>query len=329
MAYTRYGSQLKGYTRSVTSTKPRIPYATPKTRAQKNAEYYASIRAANAAKAPAQAQQANQQIANQLKAAQDAANAANRIRFTQALQEQKYAATRMREQFDIAGRGLATMGQAATANIRVGAQRTAAASRQQMMSSGLSGTTAVAAAGRRVGEEENRALLGVQEMRQQAMTGLASQRAGMEMQVGQARTGLLSSFQEQGPNLGMYAGLLQQGGTFPGTGVSTAGAGAGPMPPGAGGTDLPTSLAGQIQNSPLLQQPNLSGMRKQAQFYATGGSRPGTSSLAKAGLAKEWSQVEDFDPASRIFQATAGNPSPNFFQSTRKVASGTSGRFIY
>ncbi len=324
MAATRYGSQLKSFRLSTTS---RRPATLPKTRAQKNAEYYASIRAANAAKAPAQAQQANQQLANQLKAAQDAANAANRIRFGQALQEQKYAATRMREQFDIAKRGLSTMGQAATANIRVGAQRTAAASRQQMMSSGLSGTTAVAAAGRRVGEEENRAMLGVQEMQQQAMTGLASQQAGLEFQTGQARTGLLSSFQEQGPNLGMYAGLLQQGGAFPGTGVSTPGAG--PMPPGAGGTDLPTSLAGQIQNSPFLQQPNLSGMRQQAQFYATGGSRPGTSSLAKAGLAKEWGQVEDFDPASRIFQATAGNPSPNFFQSTRKVASGTSGRFIY
>jgi len=52
---------------------------------------------------------------------------------------------------------------------------------------------------------------------QQSMqrAGLQERRAGAEFQAGQARVGLYGAKADVGPDLGMYAGLLQQAGTAP------------------------------------------------------------------------------------------------------------------
>lgn len=151
-------------------------------------------------------------IQSQLSAAQARANQANEQRFQRALAESRAAADRMRAQFGAARASLAQVGKTAEADIGRGAERSLAQQQQALIGSGLAGTTIQSAVARGVEEDRTRAMGRVQEGRQTALAGLATQQAGFEAQAGRDLTGLMAAKSDRGPDLGMFAGLLQQAG---------------------------------------------------------------------------------------------------------------------
>lgn len=169
---------------------------------------------------------AQEKIMKQLQAAQDQARQATEQRYQQALATSRAAADRMRARFGTARAGVAEMGKTAEADISRGAVQSLAQQQQALIGSGLAGTTMQMAAARGTEEDRRRAMERVAEQRRGALAGIDIQQAGAEMQAGGALTGLMASRQDVGPDMGMYAGLLQQAGAAPQRRVIGGGMGA-------------------------------------------------------------------------------------------------------
>lgn len=134
-----------------------------------------------------------QAILKQLQAAQDKANAANETRYQAALAEMETGRKKIAGQFDTA-----------RTEANIGATRAGATANQSLMSAGLGNTTIVQGAAR-----------GVEEDRMRALANIAGQQGAAEAGFSRDVAGLMASKNEQGPDLGLYAGLLAQASAAP------------------------------------------------------------------------------------------------------------------
>ena len=210
-----------------------------------------------------------QKILKQLQNAQARANQANLNRYQTALATQRAAAERMRAQFGTARESMAQVGRAAMEDVNIGAQRSGAQQQQRLIGSGLAGTTITSAVSRGVEADRRRAMGRVEEQRAAGMAGISQQQAGYEMQAGGALTGLMAGRQDVGPDLGMFASLLQQGGQQPQRRVVSLGARGG----SSGGGGVPARNRVAQQTGAIASRSGLTRKKRGAGLYGMAGSQ--------------------------------------------------------
>lgn len=150
------------------------------------------------------------------------ANAANEQRYQQSLATLQTARQRMTSLFASARGLLATSGRQAGMDIDVGARRLQAQTTQQLMTSGLGGTTVRGAMARGIETDRTAAQARLAEGVGAQQAGLLTQQAGAEMGGAQALTGLMGQKQDIGPDFGRYASLTQAAARAGGGGYTPA-----------------------------------------------------------------------------------------------------------
>jgi len=164
-------------------------------------------------------------IMKQLQAAQSAATAATEQRFSQGLSALTSGQERARSYYDQAAAAAGSIGRGATEDVSRGATRALAAGRQSLTSAGLGNTTIAANLPRGVEEDRRRAMQSVEEQQAQQRMGLLTQRAGSEMGAGGQLASYFGSRSDTGPDLGLYASLIQAAASSPTPAQGPGGAG--------------------------------------------------------------------------------------------------------
>lgn len=167
-------------------------------------------------------------IVQQLQTAQQAANQANKRRYQQGFNLLTKGRGTARSYYDQAADQIDVMGRGATEDVERGATRALAAGRQSLMSAGLGNTTIAANLPRGVEEDRRRAMQSVEEQRAQQAMGLLTQRAGAELGASGQLAGFIGSRTDTGPDLGLYASLMQAAAAAPAAGRTAISGGIGP-----------------------------------------------------------------------------------------------------
>lgn len=143
--------------------------------------------------------------------AQNRANTANLERYQALLTHLETLGQQVGAQgtFGEAENLLAQVGTAARTRIAEQETRALAATEQGLISRGLGGTTIRATARRGVMSDAERARQEAEERTAQQKAGLLTQRAGVETQIGGMRAAAIEGRTDVGPDLGMFASLLQ------------------------------------------------------------------------------------------------------------------------
>jgi hypothetical protein len=145
----------------------------------------------------------------QLQQRQDRANNANRRRYQQLLDTIDQTSETALGSYNEAMGLVDTLGHASRRDIDRGAQRTAATADQDLITRGLGNTTIRSSVQR--GVEDDRAMnqLRLQESLAAQRAGLLTQRAGLEVDLGSLMAQAIEGRYDDGPDLGLYAQLLQ------------------------------------------------------------------------------------------------------------------------
>ncbi len=187
-------------------------------------------------------------IMKQITDAQKKANAANLERYQQLLSVIDTLGKQVGAEgtFGQAEQLLSQVGQAAQTRIGEQATRAQATTEQGLISRGLGSTTIRQSAQRGIRADEERARQEAEERTAGQKAGLLTQRAGLETQIGGMKAGVMERRTDAGPDLGMYASLIQSaglgGGGLGGGGPRSAVQGM----RGSGGMEMPINpLTGQ------------------------------------------------------------------------------------
>lgn len=150
-------------------------------------------------------------IIQRIDAAQAAANAANLQRYQALLTHLDALGQQVGEAgtFGQATSLLSQVGEAARTRITAAETQAKATTEQGLTSRGLGGTTIRQTAMRGVASDAERARQEAAEALTQQRVGLLTQRAGMEAQIGGMKAAAIEGRQDIGPNLAMFASLLQ------------------------------------------------------------------------------------------------------------------------
>jgi len=156
-------------------------------------------------------------IIEQIKAAQNQANAQNMRQYQQMIQYINNLGKQLGSQglYGQARKLAGTLGGAARADIAESAEQARGQSEQDLISRGLSGTTVREAAKRGISSDEQRALARQTEMETSQQANLLTQQAQMQMGLGGMRLAAMGSRQTQGPDIGQFASLVQSAAAAP------------------------------------------------------------------------------------------------------------------
>lgn len=151
------------------------------------------------------------EIMRQITEAQNKANQANLQRYQQLLGHIDTLGQQVGAQgtFGQAEQLMSQIGGAARTEIQDQALKTAAQAEQDLITRGLGNTTMRTAAQRGVSADTQKALAAQSEREAAARAGLLTQRAQAEMGIGQMKAGAIEGRQDTGPDLNMFASLLQ------------------------------------------------------------------------------------------------------------------------
>lgn len=148
-------------------------------------------------------------IIAQMQKAQSDANAANESRYTQGLSELTGARTTLQGLYDQAQSMVQGLGQSAITDANRSSTRAGAATRQQLISSGLGNTTIVGSMMRGNEEDRQRAMERINEQQASMRAGLATQRAGAQMGASGSIADFIAARNDVGPDPGLYSSLIQ------------------------------------------------------------------------------------------------------------------------
>lgn len=154
-------------------------------------------------------------IMKQLTDAQTQANTANEARYSQGLSTLQTGLGTARGLFSQARSALQNVGQSAASDINLGAKRSLASGKQNLISAGLGNTTITGSLQRGVEADRRRAMTQSEESLAQLQSGLATQEAGAELGAAGSLASFMASRNDVGPDLGLYANLLQQASSSP------------------------------------------------------------------------------------------------------------------
>ncbi len=147
----------------------------------------------------------------QFTASTEKANKANEDRYKELLGQFDALAQQVGSAgtFGEAQKLIENIGTAARTEIADQANRAAAQSDQDLISRGLGNTTVRSAQQRGILGDTSKALAAQSEKEAAAKAGLLTQRAGAELSIGGMRASAIEGRQDVGPDLGMFASLLQ------------------------------------------------------------------------------------------------------------------------
>lgn len=154
-------------------------------------------------------------IISQLESAQKKANDANLARYNQGLQELETGRESMRNYFAQANSLIQDIGASAVEDISRGAQRSFAQNKQHLISAGLHNTTIMGSLIRGTEEDRRREMERVEEQRRVALGGLAERQASAELGASGNIAQFIAARSDVGPDIGQYAGLIQQAAAAP------------------------------------------------------------------------------------------------------------------
>lgn len=146
----------------------------------------------------------------QLEAQQKASNTAGMDRYKNLLSSVDATDTESRRLFDSAMARTGTMGQTGRADIEGNRVARQAEGAQDLIGRGLTNTTITDTTRRGINSDADRQRLALEEGVNNAKTGLLTQRAGANMDMGRLKADSILSRQDVGPDMGMYMQLLQQ-----------------------------------------------------------------------------------------------------------------------
>lgn len=150
-------------------------------------------------------------ILQQIQGSQDTANAANLERYNQLLASIQTLGTQVGEEGTF-GKALALqdqVGDAGRQRITEQAQKTWASAEQDLTTRGLGNTTIREAVRRGTASDAEMARQQLEGSLAQQKSGIYQGLAGAQLQVGGMQAGAIEGMTQQGPDLGMFAGLLQ------------------------------------------------------------------------------------------------------------------------
>ncbi len=168
-------------------------------------------------------------IFKQIKDAQKKANTANLERYQQLLSVIDTLGKQVGAEgtFGQAQQLLSQVGEAAQTRIGEQAIKARASTSQDLISRGLGSTTIRQASMRGIRADEERARQAAAEGTAGQQAGLLTQRAGMEAQIGGMKAGAIEGRFDEGPDLSMFASLIQAAGGTAGGGGAAGGGGGG------------------------------------------------------------------------------------------------------
>jgi hypothetical protein len=134
--------------------------------------------------------------------------------------------------YDQAAGAMDSMGNSARRRITEGTTQKKAQASQDLVSKGLFNTTIGSSVNRGIDSDAERSMQDVDEQVSGARAGLLTQKAGATMNIGSLMADSILSRRNQGPDMGLYANLLQA--------LTSAGGGSG-SPFGSGGSGISSS----------------------------------------------------------------------------------------
>ena len=144
-----------------------------------------------------------------MEAAQKQANKQNLLRYKQLLSTIKGIKTQTGKSFKKAFEQIQGVGDVARQRVEQGKVRGQASAEQDLISRGLGNTTIRSSVRRGIADDAELQQQGIDEMVAQQRSGLFERRAGMQFNVGQLRAGAIEGRNDIGPNMSLYAQLLQ------------------------------------------------------------------------------------------------------------------------
>lgn len=148
-------------------------------------------------------------IFKQIEEAQEEANRANERRYRQILSTIGGLERQVGGRYTAAAGELAKLGEAGRTRIGTQATKAVAATEQDLITRGLGTSTVRMTAQRGIMSDAERATQELEEGLAAQRAGLLERRAGAEMQIGGMRTGVMERRADVGPDIGMFASLLQ------------------------------------------------------------------------------------------------------------------------
>ena len=148
-------------------------------------------------------------IFQQIMDAQKTANVANVQRYNEILSSLGTLGQQVDTRFTEAAGQLAQLGEAGRTRIKTGATKSIAASEQDLISRGLGTSTIRMTAQRGIMSDAERARQELEEGLAAQRAGLSERRAGAEMQIGGMKAGVMERRTDAGPDLGLFASLIQ------------------------------------------------------------------------------------------------------------------------
>lgn len=148
-------------------------------------------------------------IIKQIEAAQTEANRANQERYQQILSTLGGLEQQVSGRYTAAAGELSKLGQAGRTRIGTQATKAVAATEQDLITRGLGTSTIRMTAQRGIMSDAERARQELGEGLAAQRAGLLERRAGTEMQLGAMRAGVMERRADIGPDLSMFASLLQ------------------------------------------------------------------------------------------------------------------------
>jgi len=151
------------------------------------------------------------EILKRLRKKQEEANEANLQRYEALMTHMEGLTKQIGEQgtFGAAMDLMSQTGEAARTRITEQAKKATAAAEQDLISRGLGATTVRQAERRGIAATAERATQEAEERTAAAKAGVLTQRAGAEMQLGALKAGVMERREDVGPDMGLYASLIQ------------------------------------------------------------------------------------------------------------------------
>lgn len=149
-------------------------------------------------------------VIRRLDKSQKKANMANEERYQNLLKSIQGTGEQTQATFGEALTGVADVGSASRERIRRNYANLWGQAEQDLISRGLGNTTIRPTVRRGIASDEALALSQVDESMAQLRSGILQNRAGMEFNVGGLQAGAIQNRSDVGPDLSLYAGLLQQ-----------------------------------------------------------------------------------------------------------------------